>query len=76
VVYILSKILLKYPTNISPVTPSNSFQKYYPDISPVTPPLKFFPEILPKYYTDISPDIFLLRIPSESFLKSPQIFSS
>jgi hypothetical protein len=38
VVYILSKILLKYPTNISPVTPSNSFQKYYPDISPVTPP--------------------------------------
>jgi hypothetical protein len=44
VVYIFSKILLNYPTNISPVIP-----------------LKFFLEILPKYSTDISPNIFLLR---------------
>jgi hypothetical protein len=39
----------KYPTNVFPVTPLNSFQKYCPDISPVTP-LKFFSEILPRYF--------------------------
>jgi hypothetical protein len=30
--------------------------KYFP-----SDPLKFFPEILPKYSTDISPSIYLLR---------------
>ena len=30
--------------------------KYFP-----SDPFKFFPEILPKYSTDISPNIFLLR---------------
>jgi hypothetical protein len=30
--------------------------KYFP-----SDPLKFFPDILPKYSTDISPNIFLLR---------------
>jgi hypothetical protein len=30
---------------------------------------------LPKYYTDISPNIFLLRNTIESFLKFLQIFS-
>jgi hypothetical protein len=60
VVYILSKILLKYPTNVSLGIPSNFFQKYCPDISRVIP-FKFFPEIFPKYSTNISPSIFLLR---------------
>ena len=41
-------------------SPSISFQKYCPDISPLIP-LKFFPEILPKYSTNISPSIFFLR---------------
>jgi hypothetical protein len=40
--------------------PPHSFQKYRPDISQVIP-FKFFPEILSKYSTNISPDIFLLR---------------
>jgi hypothetical protein len=44
--------------------------KYFP-----SDPLKFFPEILPKYSIVISPNIFLLKIPSVSFLKSLQIFS-
>jgi hypothetical protein len=41
-------------------------------------PLKFFPEILPKYSTDNSPDIFLLRntfrinfqVPTNIFFKT------
>jgi hypothetical protein len=44
--------------------------KYFPSDH-----LKFFPEILPKYSIVISPNIFLLKIPSVSFLKSLQIFS-
>jgi hypothetical protein len=60
VVYILSKILLKYPTNISPVIPL----KLFPEILPryfLVIPFKFFPEIMLKYSTDISPSIFFLR---------------
>jgi hypothetical protein len=51
----------KYPTNVIPSDPpQNSFQKYRLDIFLVTP-FKFFPEILPKYFTNNPPSIFLLR---------------
>jgi hypothetical protein len=43
--------------------------KYFP-----SDPLKFFPEILPKYSTDNSPNIFLLRNTFGIILKSLQIF--
>jgi hypothetical protein len=60
VVYIPSKILLKISYKYFPSDPLKFFQKYRPDISRVIP-FKFFPEILYKYSTDISPSIFFLR---------------
>jgi hypothetical protein len=39
-------------------------------------PFKFFPEILPKYFTDISPSVFLLRNTFRIIFKVPtNIFS-
>jgi hypothetical protein len=60
VVYILSKILLKISYKYFPSDPPQILPKFRPDISRVIP-FKFFPEILSKYSTDISPSIFLLR---------------
>jgi hypothetical protein len=51
---------LKYPTDISPVTPLKLFLEILPRYFP-SDPLQVFPEILPKYSTDISPSIFFLR---------------
>jgi hypothetical protein len=51
-------------------SPSNSFQKYCPDISRVIP-LKFCPEILPKYSTDTSPSIFLPKKYLHNHFPSP-----
>jgi hypothetical protein len=56
-------------------SPSNCFQKYCPDISLVIP-FKFFPEILPRYSTDISPDIFLSRNTFRIFFQVPTNISS
>jgi hypothetical protein len=44
--------------------------KYPTNISPVIP-LKFFQEILPKYSTDNSPNIFLLRNTFRIIFKVP-----
>jgi hypothetical protein len=71
VVYILSKILLKISYKYFPSDPpSNSFQKYYPDISQVIL-FKFFPEILPRYSTNISPSIFPLEKYLQNHFSSP-----
>jgi hypothetical protein len=61
VVYILTKILLKISYKYFPSDPPQIVYRNTAQIFSLVVLFKFFPEILPKYSTDISPGIFLLR---------------
>jgi hypothetical protein len=60
VVYILSKILLKYPTNISPVIPLKVFPEILPRYFPSDPPQIISRNIAQIFHQNIS-KYFLLR---------------